>query len=170
MFFKGWRSFVLENLKSYMMKASKPILTLLAVLFSLTISAQDVQLTKKDSIVQSFWLVSLGINIVDDSGHEFTRLFDLEDAWNMVPYPSRFSVGRYFKNGLGLEAIGSYNNYKEGKIIDKSVNPEDQSYFGLDFRISYDLNMILGETGFFDPYVGIGAGYTDANNQGRGNV
>eukprot|EP01013_Petalomonas_cantuscygni_P033118 TRINITY_DN59926_c0_g1_i1.p1 TRINITY_DN59926_c0_g1~~TRINITY_DN59926_c0_g1_i1.p1 ORF type:complete len:292 (+),score=4.45 TRINITY_DN59926_c0_g1_i1:74-877(+) len=28
--------------------------------------------------------------------------------------------------------------------------------------------MILGETGFFDPYIGIGAGYTDANNQGRG--
>ncbi|KAB7530478.1 OmpA family protein [Flagellimonas olearia] len=128
----------------------------------------ELELTKKDSIVNSYWLVSLGTNMVDDSGHEFSRLFDIEGAWNMVPYPSRISVGRYFKNGLGLEAIGSYNKYKEGKIVDQVINPEDKDYFGIDFRVSYDLNMILGETGFFDPYIGIGAGYTDANDQGRG--
>ena len=110
----------------------------------------------------------MGTNIVDDSGDEFGELFDLSDGWNMVPYPSRVSVGRYFKNGVGLEAIGSYNRYKEGKIVDNVVNPADIDYWGLDFRVSYDLNMILGETGFFDPYIGIGAGYTDANNQGRG--
>ncbi len=138
------------------------------MIFSALTFAQDVELTKKDSIVQSYWLVTLGTNIVDDSGDEFGELFDLSDGWNMVPYPSRASVGRYFKNGLGLEAIGSYNRYKEGKIIDNVVNTEDIDYWGLDFRVSYDLNMILGETGFFDPYIGIGAGYTDANNQGRG--
>ncbi len=140
----------------------------IAMSFSALTFAQDLELTKKDSIVQSHWLVSLGTNIVDDSGDEFGELFDLSEGWNMVPYPSRVSVGRYFKNGLGLEAIGSYNRYKEGKIVDNVVNPEDVDYWGLDFRVSYDLNMILGETGFFDPYIGIGAGYTDANNQGRG--
>jgi len=130
--------------------------------------AQDVELTKKDSIVQSYWLVTVGVNAVDDSGDEFGKLFDFERGWNMVPYPSRVSLGRYFKNGIGLEAIGSYNQYQEGKVIDNVVNTEDIDYWGLDFRVSYDLNMILGETGFFDPYIGIGAGYTDANNQGRG--
>ncbi len=140
----------------------------IAMSFSALTFAQDLELTKKDSIVQSYWLVSLGTNIVDDSGDEFGELFDLSEGWNMVPYPSRVSVGRYFKNGLGLEAIGSYNRYKEGKIVDNVVNPEDVDYWGIDFRVSYDLNMILGETGFFDPYIGIGAGYTDANNQGRG--
>lgn len=138
------------------------------MIFSALTFAQDVELTKKDSIVESYWLVTLGTNIVDDSGDEFGELFDLSDGWNMVPYPSRASVGRYFKNGLGLEAIGTYNRYKEGKIIDNVANTEDIDYWGLDFRVSYDLNMILGETGFFDPYIGIGAGYTDANNQGRG--
>ncbi|MER3318221.1 MAG: OmpA family protein [Allomuricauda sp.] len=150
------------------MNISKPTLAVIALTFSAMTFAQDVELTKKDSIVQSYWLVSLGTNIVDDSGDEFGELFDLSEGWNMVPYPSRISVGRYFKNGLGLEAIGSYNRYKEGKIVDNVVNPEDVDYWGLDFRVSYDLNMILGETGFFDPYIGIGAGYTDANNQGRG--
>ncbi|WP_148261505.1 OmpA family protein [Flagellimonas ruestringensis] len=151
------------------MNTSKPLTMLVVALFSFALTyAQDVELTKKDSIVQSYWLVSLGTNVVDDSGDEFGKLFDLSDAWNMVPYPSRLSFGRYFKNGLGLEAIGSYNKYKEGKIVDNNINPEDVDYWGLDFRVSYDLNMILGQTGFFDPYVGIGAGYTDANNQGRG--
>jgi len=150
------------------MNISKSTMAVIALTFSALTFAQDVELTKKDSIVQSYWLVTLGANAVDDSGHEFNRLFDIEGAWNIAPYPSRVSIGRYFKNGVGLEAIGSYNRYKEGKIVDKVVMQEDVDYYGFDFRVSYDLNMILGETGFFDPYVGIGAGYTDANNQGRG--
>ncbi|SNY99613.1 OmpA family protein [Flagellimonas pacifica] len=150
------------------MKSLNIFATALILLVSINVSGQDVQLTKKDSIVNSFWMITLGTNIVDDSGDEFGKLLDIEDGWNMVPFPSRLSVGRYFKNGLGLEAIGSYNRYKEGKIVDNITNPQDVDYLALDFRVSYDLNMILGETGFFDPYVGIGAGYTDANNQGRG--
>lgn len=150
------------------MKATKPIIMVLAFLFSLNNIAQETPLSKKDSIVKSYWLVSLGANFVDDSGDEFGELFDFGEGWNAVPFPSRVSIGRYFENGLGLEAIGTYNKYKEGKIVDNVVNLEDVDYLGLDFRVSYDLNMILGETGFFDPYIGVGAGYTDANNQGRG--
>ncbi|WP_235856494.1 OmpA family protein [Flagellimonas oceanensis] len=153
------------------MNISKPLTMLVMVIFSYALTfAQDqnLEMTEKDSIVESFWLVTVGANAVDDSGDEFGELFDFKDGWNMVPYPSRVSIGRYFKNGIGLEAIGSYNRYKEGKIVDNAVNSEDIPYLGLDFRVSYDLNMILGETGFFDPYIGIGAGYTDANNQGRG--
>jgi OOP family OmpA-OmpF porin len=150
------------------MKSSKPILTALMLILSMAISSQEIQLTAKDSIVKQSWIVSLGTNVVDDSGDEFGNLFDIKDGWNAVPFPSRISVGRYFESGLGLEAIGTYNKYKEGKIVDNAVNLEDVDYLGLDFRVSYDLNMILGETGFFDPYVGIGVGYTDANNQGRG--
>ena len=130
--------------------------------------AQDIELTKKDSIVQGYWMVSLGTNAVDDSGDEFRKLFDVGSAWNIAPYPSRVSFGRYFKNGIGLEAIGSYNKYREGKVVDELILTEDMDYWGFDFRVSYDLNKILGHTGFFDPYVGIGAGYTDANDQGRG--
>lgn len=86
----------------------------------------------------------------------------------MLPYPSRLSIGRYFKSGIGIEAIGSINQYQEGKIVDGAVNTEDIDYFGLDARITYDLNKIIGETAWFDPYVGVGAGYTDANRLGRG--
>ncbi len=128
----------------------------------------DLQITSKDSIVQSSWIFGLGFNAVDDSGNVFDGLFNVSEEWNLLPYPSRLSIGKYFKSGLGVEAIGTINKYKEGKIIDGNVNPEDTDYFGLDARVTYDLNKIIGQTGWFDPYVGIGAGYTDANNLGRG--
>ncbi|MBD0778823.1 OmpA family protein [Maribacter sp. ANRC-HE7] len=131
-------------------------------------SQDDLQLTAKDSIVQSSWMFGVGYNIVDDSGDVFDKLFSVDEQWNAVAFPSRVSIGRYFKNGLGLEAIGTYNKYKEGKTIDNKVNTVETTYLGLDARLTYDLNKLIGETGWFDPYVGVGAGYTDANDQTRG--
>ncbi|MEC7265238.1 MAG: OmpA family protein, partial [Bacteroidota bacterium] len=108
------------------MNISKPTMAILSFCFMSSIFAQEVeQLTKKDSIVESYWLVTLGTNFVDDSGHEFNKLFDFQKAWNVVPYPSRLSFGRYFKNGLGLEAIASYNKYHEGKIVDQIEMADD---------------------------------------------
>jgi outer membrane protein OmpA-like peptidoglycan-associated protein len=128
----------------------------------------SLRLTEKDSIVSSYWLVGLGINIVDDSGDAFNDFTTIKDQWNMVPYPSRVNIGRYFRNGLGLEAIAAYNRYREGYKVDGQVNSEVKDYFSLDSRLSYDLNKLIGETGWFDPYIGAGVGYTDANDLGRG--
>lgn len=130
--------------------------------------AQELQLTAKDSVVSSSWMVGLGYNFVDDSGDMTKKLFALDEQWNAVPYPSRLSVGRYFRNGLGIEAIGTYNKYKVGKLIDGTINSVETDYLGIDARLSYDLNKLIGETAWFDPYIGIGLGYTDASNEGRG--
>ena len=83
-------------------------------------------------------------------------------------FPSRISIGRYFKSGLGLELIGAYNKYKQGKVIDQATITEDINYYSGDLRLTYDLNRLVGRTGVFSPYAGGGVGYTDANNQGRG--
>lgn len=140
----------------------------LLMLSSVTFAQDELQITAKDSIVQSSWIVGIGLNAVDDSGNVFDGIFNVGKEWNIVPFPSRVSIGRYFKNGLGLEAIGAYNTYMEGNIIDGNVISEDIDYYSFDGRITYDINKIIGQTGWFDPYVGIGAGYTDANNKGRG--
>ncbi len=129
---------------------------------------EDLQLTSKDSLVESSWIIGLGYNIVDDSGDVFDDLFSVNSQWNALPYPSRVSIGKYFKSGIGLEAIGSYNKYKTGKIIDRVVNDSDKEYWGIDARLTYDLNRLIGETAWFDPYIGIGAGYTNANSEARG--
>ena len=151
------------------MKTSSLLLILLTFCaINFAIGQENLQITSKDSIVQSSWIVGFGYNAIDDSGNVFDGLFNVSEEWNLLPYPSRISIGKYFKNGLGIEAIGSYNKYKEGKIIDGLVNDDEKNYLGLDARLTYDLNRIIGQTGWFDPYVGIGLGYTDANDQGRG--
>ncbi|MEM9143329.1 MAG: OmpA family protein [Bacteroidota bacterium] len=124
-------------------------------------------LTSKDSTVVSAWVIGLGINIVDDSATPFGDDFlNVEDTWHAVPYPSRVSIGRFFKSGLGLEAIGTYNRYKPGKIVNGVVNTELREYFAIDGKISYDLNKLIGHTGWFDPYVHVGGGYTSIGGDG----
>ena len=148
------------------------VLPIFFLLFYTQLVAQDVQeeleLTEKDSIVTSSWIVGLGFNAVDDAGSEFSNFFNVSDNWHIVPFPSRASIGRFFDIGLGIELIGAYNKYQEGKFVDGVVNMQESTYYSGDLRFTYDLNKILGETGFFDPYVGLGVGYTEANNQGRG--
>jgi OOP family OmpA-OmpF porin len=144
------------------------IFTALCLVVSLVSAQESMELTAKDSIVKSSWMVGLGFNIVDDSGDMMRELFAVEEQLNAVAFPSRISIGRYFNNGFGLEAIGTYNKYKVGKLIDGEINDSEKDYFGADARLSYDMNKIIGETGWFDPYVGVGVGYTKANNLSRG--
>lgn len=144
------------------------VLVMLMLATTPIFSQDDLQLTSKDSIVQSSWVLGLGFNIVDDTATPFgDRFLDIKDTWNAVPYPSRISIGRFFKNGLGLEAIGTYNKYKVGKIIDGAINSSSRDYYAIDGKISYDLNKLIGETNWFDPYVHIGAGYSSIGNVGR---
>ena len=130
---------------------------------------EELRLTAKDSVAASYWLVGLGWNVVDDAGSRMDKVFNVDANWNYVLFPSRLSLGRYFDNGIGIELIGAYNQYQEGKVIDGQVLAEDIDYYSVDLRFSYDLNYLFGETGFFDPYIGIGLGYADANNVGRSN-
>jgi len=151
------------------MKLSK--LTFIAILligcFGLY-SQDSIVLTSKDSVVQSSWMVGVGWNFIDDSGDAFNDFTTIRDQWNGVAFPSRINIGKYFENGLGLEAIASYNRYKRGNIIDGVILSEFKDYFSIDSRLSYDLNKLVGHTAWFDPYVGIGIGYSDANDVPRG--
>ncbi len=149
----------------------KDLSTYLVVLLCLSVSTLWAQneiprITSKDSIVKSSWNLGLGYNIVDDSGDAFGNLFNIQEQWNTTALPNRIAVGRYFKNGIGLEAIGGYNKYQIGKRIEGRINTEQIDYFSIDTRVSYDLNRIFGGTSWFDPFIGAGFGYTDANNTG----
>lgn len=146
----------------------KEILLVFLVANIFTIHAQTPELTKKDSTIVSSWIFGVGFNVVDDSDDRSYKLLDIKGAWNAVPFPSRISIGKYFKNGLGLEAIASYNKYKKDKIVDGLPLTNDKNYYAIDSRLSYDLNKIIGETGWFDPYVGVGVGFTKANDIARG--
>ncbi|QLG46677.1 OmpA family protein [Costertonia aggregata] len=150
------------------MKIFKLCLFVLVCGFVNIVACQEINIAPKDSIVQSSWMFGVGYNIVDDSatpfGWDFIRI---KDTWNAVPYPSRLSIGKFWKNGIGVTVIGTYNKYEEGKLVDGQINATERDYFALDFMGSYDLNKIVGHTGWFDPYVHMGAGYSSIGGAAR---
>ncbi|MBC6997972.1 OmpA family protein [Cytophaga sp. FL35] len=128
----------------------------------------NLELTSKDSIIERSWHVGIGFNAVDDSGDMFDELFAVDSQWNYVYYPSRVNLGRYFKSGIGIDAIATYNKYQEGKLIEGSINTVEKDYYAVDSRVTYDLMKIFKKDSWFDPYVGVGLGYAKADNVGRG--
>lgn len=148
------------------MKGIKSILVLIVLLGFNTICSQDSipVLNFKDSVLTSYWIVGAGFNIVDDSEEGFSTLSTISGQWNMLPYPSRFSFGRRFKGGLGLELIGTFNRYKAGNTINSVVISENIPYRALDMRLTYDLSSILGNSRFLNPYIGAGFGTSNSSN------
>ncbi|HEY9168391.1 MAG TPA: OmpA family protein [Lutibacter sp.] len=117
------------------------------------------------------WAIGIGVNAVDfyptnalgSWGDEF---FNIGDHYNILPAISRITVGKYLEDGFTIEGTGSLNQIS--KIGDKSVS--DLMYVGLDGALKYDLNYVIGETGWFDPYVLVGGGYTWIDKFGTATV
>lgn len=118
-----------------------------------------ITLSSYSQYFEEFWQVGGGYNFVDDSGPGRSELFNFQEVWQAVPYPSRITAGYYLRNGLGFEVIGSYNRYKAGKFVDGEILLEDQNYTAVDSKISYSLNRLFRRSGWFDPYLMTGMGY-----------
>lgn len=114
------------------------------------------------------WAVSFGANIVDfDVNTEISeRIKDLGGStdWNILPSVTRVSLEKYIEKGFSLQLSGSFNKITSLNTVDDS----DFLYYSVDAIVKYDLNDLLGETSWFDPFVYIGGGYATANDQGEG--
>lgn len=138
------------------MKHVKFALVALLVIGFTTINAQDKN---------NPWAIGFGVNAVDfyptnpglpGHGSWFNEFGNADDHFNILPAISRLTVGKYLADGFSFEAAGSIN--KISKIGDNSAS--DLSYFAVDGAVKYDLNNVIGNTGWFDPYVSVGGGYT----------
>ena len=129
---------------------------------------EELKLTRQDTTIVSSNMVGLGFNMIMDTGERLSGFPGSSEDWHIVPYPSRVSFGRNFKGGLALEGIAAVNRFMEGKVVEGNVLTEDLSYFSIDSRLSYNLNRLFGRTGWFDPYVGVGLGYTSIEGEGNG--
>ncbi|PKP14294.1 MAG: cell envelope biogenesis protein OmpA [Bacteroidetes bacterium HGW-Bacteroidetes-3] len=121
------------------------------------------------------WAIGIGVNAVDfyptnsnriigNGGSWFNEFFNAGDHYNILPSVSKITVGKYLADGFSIEAAGTLN--KITKIGDNDAS--DLTYFGLDGALKYDLNSLVGETAWFDPYVSVGGGYTWLDNMGAG--
>lgn len=120
------------------------------------------------------WAVSIGTNAVDFyptgedgplSGTYYNEFFNATDHWNILPAVTRISVGRYIGAGFIFEAAGSVNK------IDKfgDASRDDLSYYGIDGMFAYSFRS-HANMGWFDPFLGIGGGYSWVDDIGRGTL
>ncbi|WP_027137972.1 OmpA family protein [Gaetbulibacter saemankumensis] len=162
-----------------MKNLSRLLLAMLLVLGISSVNAQDKN---------NPWQISIGVNMVDayptGAGNLYTgggyssetifgEYFNATDHWNILPSLSTISVSRYLGDGFSLGIAGSLN--KIDKWGDISSNPDmtnkvdDLSYYGLDGTIKYGIGEAL-DWGVFDPFIGVGGGYTWVDEIGAGTI
>ena len=115
------------------------------------------------------WAVSFGANIVDfyqpgSISGQFDDFVGSSSDWNILPSVTRVSLEKYIEKGFSLQLSGSFNKITSLNTVDDS----DFLYYSVDAIVKYDLNDLVGETSWFDPFVYIGGGYATVNDQGEG--
>ena len=119
------------------------------------------------------WQISIGFNAVNfypvgedvPQGEYFDEFFNVTDHYNIVPVLSTFTVSKYLGDDFSFGVSGSIN--KITKFGDAGI--DDATYFGVDGIVKYDLGNVLN-LGKFDPYLGVGGGYTWVDKIGAGTL
>ncbi|MBL4604581.1 MAG: OmpA family protein [Flavobacteriaceae bacterium] len=105
------------------------------------------------------WAFSLGTNVVDfriGTGFEtIAQDFFGTTDWNVAKSISRFSVEKYLDKGFTLQGAFSVNQLTHFD----AKNDIDGKYYAVNINAKYDLNNLIGDTSWFDPYVLLGGGY-----------
>jgi len=114
------------------------------------------------------WAVGFGVNAVDvripsDFG-DYAKDYIGTSDWNILPSISRVTVDRYLNDGFTLQLAGSLNKIETFRTEDDM----DELYWAIDANVKYDLNNLVGNTGWWDPYVYVGGGYTSLADEGEG--
>ena len=118
------------------------------------------------------WYISIGVNAIDTypvgdaapglRGEFLDEFYNVEDHWNILPSVSTLYVGKYVGDGFSFGVRGSVN--KIDQLGD--VEADDLAFYAVDGMISYSFrDALFGEGGWFDPYLGVGGGYTFIGDQ-----
>lgn len=150
-----WRKFSVISIPQ---TAVKYVVLLLLSLFAVSNStAQPYRWRKKP---QHTWILGFGYHAIDDYGVSFGQVFSGNRTWHILPYPARLSVERNLKYGLGITGLLQYNEYRPGRQVNELVNNQLIHVASFDAMLKYRFNMKYQRVSWFDPYIGVGLGYT----------
>ena len=139
-------------------------LAVIAALFALvTVSNSNAQDENNP------WAIGFGINIVDFYQPGASFVDNLGDHlgssdWNFLPSISRITAEKYLDKGFSLQLAGSLN--KIDYVL--TENDADFLFWNVGLNVKYDVNKLIGETGWFDPFVGLGGTYVSADDMSEG--
>ena len=117
------------------------------------------------------WQFSFGTNAIDveaDTDTQFADFFDVDKNWNTAKSPiSMFTISKYIGDNLSFGVGASFNSiskYATGLELSDVTN----DYFNVDMMLKYDLSdalpiRVMGMD--FEPFVGVGPGWTWFNDQ-----
>lgn len=119
------------------------------------------------------WAVGIGVNAVDfypvgenaPLGDYLDEYFNVSDHYNFLPSLSTISVSRYLSDGFTLSVAGSINEID--KIGDSSAS--NLSYYAVDGTVKYSFADLINSKKF-EPYLGVGGGYTWVDEIGAGTL
>ncbi len=135
------------------------VIALFALVTVSNVSAQDEN---------NPWAIGFGVNTVDfyNSSDFGTQVKDVlgNSDWNLLPSISRITAEKYLENGFSLQFAGSLNKIETLRAKDDS----DFLYYSLGLNVKYDLNNLVGDTSWFDPYVYLGGDYVSADSEAEG--
>lgn len=121
------------------------------------------------------WVFGAGFNIVDIRvPSEFGEIVkdylngDIEDL-NYYGAPLRLSAEKDLNKGLSVQMAGSLNKIKRG-FLPNTTTLDEANFVNLDAKLKYALSKAINrEGGWFDPYVGLGIGFSFLKDYPSGN-
>mgnify|MGYP001569293317 CR=1 FL=1 len=135
------------------------------------------------------WLISFGVNavdfypvnirgITDSDGNDtqwYDEFFNFNDHYNYIEAPSKLSLGRYLSKSFSLELAISVNkitkigniNVEESDILGNDDLEGSLSYIAIDANTIYNINNLIGDTKWFEPYALGGLGFNSKNSKTR---
>lgn len=102
------------------------------------------------------WIIQLGGNVVDDDGQPFNKAFDVNNSWNVLPFPTKLAIEKECKYNWNIELAFTYNTLKAGKTINNTIYTSEGSFFSADINGK----KILTKQFRIEPYLFSGFGYT----------
>lgn len=145
----------------------KNLFFLLVLLINNTLFSQDVD---------NKWVFGVGVNIVDiRNSNSISGTFkdyfngNLNDL-NMSGAFIKVSAERYLNKGFSLQLSLSANKIKKGYHYSNGDPMLNDSFTAVDAKFKYDLNYLLGETKWFDPFLLAGGGYVKIGDNSNANV
>ncbi|QMU63264.1 MAG: OmpA family protein [Flavobacteriaceae bacterium] len=143
-----------------MKRLKLPIVAIFALIVISNVNAQDSN---------NPWKVGIGINVVDfirpsNVNRDNVRDYPGSTDWNYINSISSIMAERYLNDGFTLQFAGSLNDIGS----QNALNDANSVYWALDLNAKYDVNTIIGDTSWFDPFIYLGGGYTSLDNNGEG--
>jgi len=141
-----------------MMNMIKRLLLLIALIVSAQAYAQPYKTVKPYKPYK--WMFGIHWSAIEDDGNKFGGMFNVNQSWNVKPYPTMLTIDRYFVYGWSAEFTANYGQYSGNRLVNDSTDVTGIN-LSADLHAKYSFyNLYAPRARWIDPYLVAGAGFT----------